>query len=155
MIPQNIVDFIQEHKAVSICCLDGEGKPYCYTCYYAFLPEQGWLVYKSGFGTAHESFIQNRVEAAATIIPEQIEVATIRGVQIQGTHLADYLANTFIAAQMYYLRFPFAVAVLGKLFVLRLDVIKFTDNTRKFGYKEIWQRSLDEQQPVNKSPSIL
>ena len=77
---------------------------------------------------------------AGTIIPKDIDVAVIRGVQFQGIVLPDSFDLSMKASTSYYLAFPFAAAIPGKLYVISLNVVKFTDNTKGFGYKSHWNR---------------
>lgn len=140
-IPSDIADFIQQHKAATVCCLTETGSPYCFTCYYAFMPEQGWLVYKSGFGTQHEQCLKKQPAVSGTIVPEEIIVSTIRGIQYQGAQFAASFEQMMQANTAYYLRFPFAMAVPGNVFIIRLDWVKFTDNTISFGHKSHWSRA--------------
>ncbi len=77
---------------------------------------------------------------AGTIIPEQIELAVIRGIQFEGVLLDDSLELTMKASAAYYLSFPFAMAMPGKLYTIEIQSVKFTDNTKGFGFKQQWQR---------------
>jgi len=135
-----ITGFINEQKVATVACIDEAKMPYCFNCYYSFMEPEGLLVYKSSFNTRHEELLKLNKQVAGTIIPEQIEVATIRGIQFEGLLLEDSLELAMKASASYYLRFPFAMAVPGKLYLIQLDKIKFTDNTRGFGFKQQWQR---------------
>lgn len=139
MIDKEIIDFIYQYKVATIACVE-ENKPYCFNCYYSFMEQDGFLVYKSSFNTRHENILNNNKQVAGTIIPEQIEVSTIRGIQFEGILLDASLEITMKASSSYYLRFPFAMAVPGKLYVVALHSIKFTDNTKGFGFKQQWTK---------------
>jgi uncharacterized protein YhbP (UPF0306 family) len=65
---------------------------------------------------------------------------TIRGVQFEGMLLDETWELTMKASSSYYLRFPFAMAVPGKLYLISLLSVKFTDNTKGFGHKQHWQK---------------
>lgn len=134
-----ITDFIKDCKVATVCCTEND-QPYCFNCYYAFMEQDGLLVYKSSFGTKHEKILENNVLVAGTIIPEAIDLATIKGIQFEGKLLKESLDISMKASSAYYLRFPFAMAVPGKIYVIEMDKIKFTDNTRGFGYKQHWER---------------
>lgn len=136
---KEIADFITECKVATVCCVD-DGVPYCFNCYYAFIEHDGLLVYKSSLGTRHEEMLKKNKIVAGTIIPEQIELATIRGIQYEGVLLDDDFQLNLKASSAYYMRFPFAMAVPGKLYVLSLASIKFTDNSKGFGYKKLWRK---------------
>lgn len=139
MIEPTITDFITEQKVASLACAEG-GKPYCFNCYYSFLEKEGLLIYKSSFNTRHEQILKENKNLAGTIIPEQIELSTLRGVQFTGVLLEDDFERTIRASSSYYLRFPFAFAVPGKIYCVEMQEIKFTDNGRGFGFKQHWKR---------------
>lgn len=136
---KEIADFIAACKVATVCCLDN-GAPYCFNCFYSFMEKEGLIVYKSSHGTKHEELLKTNKAVAGTIIPEEIEVATIRGIQYEGILLDDDLQLSLKASSSYYLRFPFAMAIPGKLYVLSPSSIKYTDNTKGFGYKKQWQK---------------
>lgn len=139
MIDNEILKFIQEQKVATVCCVE-DNKPYCFNCYYSFMENEAFLIYKSSFGTKHEELLEKNNNVAGAIIPEQIEVAVIRGIQFQGVLLKDNMELTMKASASYYLRFPFAMAVPGKLYILEIHTMKFTDNTRGFGHKQEWKK---------------
>lgn len=134
-----IAAFINECKVATLCCVQDE-QPYCFNCYYTFIEEEGLLVYKSSFGTKHETILENNTQVAGTIIPEQIDLATLKGIQFEGVLLKENMSLALKASSAYYLRFPFAMAVPGKIYCIELQKIKLTDNGRGFGYKQHWER---------------
>lgn len=139
MMDQEIAAFIAGQKVATVACAS-ENIPYCFNCYYSFMEQEGLLVYKSSFGTHHEDLLSRNKRVAGTIIPEEISVATIRGIQFEGVLLDDQLDLSIKASSSYYLRYPFAMAMPGKIYVLEIRHIKFTDNTRGFGFKQEWTR---------------
>ena len=69
-----------------------------------------------------------------------MEVSVIKGIQYEGVLMEDSMELTIKASASYYLKFPFAMAVPGKVYALELRNIKFTDNTKGFGYKQHWTK---------------
>ena len=134
-----IVQFINENKVATVCCA-ADNVPYCFNCYYSFIEQDGLLVYKSSFGTKHEELLKKNRVVGGTIIPEAIEVAVIKGIQYEGILADDSIEVTMKASASYYLKFPFAMTVPGKLYAIELLNIKFTDNTRGFGFKQHWKK---------------
>jgi uncharacterized protein YhbP (UPF0306 family) len=139
MIDKEILGFIAENKVATICCVDNNA-PYCFNCYYSFMEKEGILVYKSSIGTHHEGLLNKNGQVAGTIIPEQLEVAVIKGIQFQGELLTDSFDLTMKASAAYYLKFPFALAVPGKIYAIEMQTMKFTDNTKGFAHKQAWSR---------------
>ncbi len=141
-IDPEIVEFIKENRTANIACaLDNE--PYAFSCFYAFLEDKGCLVFKSSLSTKHaEMMLQNR-RVAGTIIPEKLKMTSIKGIQLEGLILDEEHSFFSKALASYYLSYPFATAMDGRLWVLKIDSIKFTDNTRGFGFKQSWKRKKD------------
>ena len=136
---KEILDFINECKVATVCGAD-EQQPYCFNCYYSFLENEGILIYKSSYGTHHEKILEQNALVAGTIIPEQIDLSTLRGVQFEGVMMKESFDIAMKASSSYYLRFPFAMAVPGKIYCIELKKIKFTDNARGFGHKQHWEK---------------
>jgi uncharacterized protein YhbP (UPF0306 family) len=139
MIDLEIAEFITEQKVATVCTSNND-VPYCFNCYYVFMEAEGILVYKSSTTTKHDKMLVENERVAGTIIPESISVATIRGVQFEGVLLRDSLEMGMKLSASYYLKFPFSMAIPGKLFGIQLNQLKFTDNTRGFGFKQTWER---------------
>lgn len=73
---------------------------------------------------------------AGTILPDKLETVSIKGVQFTGAFTS---AEDDEASSIYYSRFPFARAIGGKFWVIKLKTMKFTDNTLGFGTKMHWK----------------
>jgi uncharacterized protein len=73
---------------------------------------------------------------AGTILPDKLETVSIKGVQFTGMFTP---AEGDEASLIYYSRFPFARAIGGKFWVIKLKTMKYTDNTLGFGTKLHWQ----------------
>jgi uncharacterized protein len=139
MMEKEIIEFIKEHNVATVACCD-ENLPYCYSCYYSFIEEAGILVYKSSGGTKHEKILEKNNNVAGTILPQKVDIAHLKGIQFEGKLSVENFQTTMKLSASYYLRFPFAMAMPGKLHGIELSTIKFTDNTRGFGFKQHWQR---------------
>jgi uncharacterized protein len=136
-----IIDFINEQKVASICCLDEYGHPHCFSCFYAFNSSEGLLYFKSQSSTGHSRMLLEKQEIAGTILPDKLKVLALKGIQLRGVVL-DFSDHMCInASSNYHKKFPFALAKSGDVWTLKLDFIKMTDNTKGFGTKIIWDRS--------------
>ncbi len=139
MIDEEIVAFINENKVATICTSNND-EPYCFNCYFSFLEKDGILVFKSSGLTKHDKMLQENAKIAGTIIPEKVDVVSIRGIQLEGVLLNENIELGLKSSTSYYLKYPFAMAMPGKLFAIQIDKMKFTDNTRGFGFKQSWER---------------
>lgn len=134
-----IKNFINNQKAASICCIDAEQHPYCFTVFYALDPENGLLYYKSSHNSYHGHVMEEGSKVSGTILPEKLNALAIKGIQFTGTVLGldDPLSN---AGPVYYGKFPFATAMPGEIWTIQLETLKFTDNTLGFSKKLHWKR---------------
>jgi uncharacterized protein len=140
---RDIVEFIRINKVATVCCC-AENLPYCFNCFYSFLENEVCLVYKSDVNTKHSQIIINNFNVAGTITAPLENIKIIKGVQFEGIVLHEKSEFLNAAYKSYYSKFPFAIAVPGRLYVIRLNSIKFTDNSRGFGSKEYWNRLSEE-----------
>lgn len=140
MIDHEITSFINENKVATLCT-SNNNEPYCFNCYYSFMEQDGMLVYKSSTDTKHDKMLLQNHNVAGTIIPENVDVVSIRGIQFEGLLMNDCFDLGIKISASYYLKYPFAIAMPGKLFAIQLNRIKFTDNTRGFGFKQKWERN--------------
>ena len=139
MIEKSIAEFIRVNQVLTLACSLND-EPYCFNAFYAFVEHEGLIVFKSNLDTRHAEILQLNSKVSGTVIPEKIELMSLKGLQFTGEILP--LINNFstAAASAYYFRFPFAMAIPGQLWVVRLDWAKLTDNGKGFGHKEKWQR---------------
>jgi len=82
---------------------------------------------------------ENLCQIAGIIAPDTKVVSHIQGVQIRG-QISPLNKNQTELANLYYKRFPYALAMRPNLCKIQLDWVKFTDNLAFFGRKITWQR---------------
>ena len=136
-----IIDFIETQKATSVCYLDAHGQPYCFSVFFAFDSKRNLLYYKSSTGSHHSCIMNEGGKVAGTVLPDQLDALAIKGVQFTGTVMANDHPLLSHAGSVYYKKMPFALAMPGTVWTLRLDTVKYTDNTLGFGKKILWKRS--------------
>jgi uncharacterized protein YhbP (UPF0306 family) len=68
------------------------------------------------------------------------DLLALKGVQFNGIVLDpdDFLCRN--AVRRFHLAFPLALSMPGKVYVIKIEGIKLTDNTIRFGKKLIWER---------------
>lgn len=137
---QKIIDFISRQTCASICGVDENGNPLCFTCFYSFSSQNAWIIFKSSMDTAHARILQKNPSVAGTILPDKLEKHHLRGIQFEGSMLALDSHRAEQAAAYYYKKFPLALAIKGKIEIVQLNRVKFTDNQLGFGKKIIWER---------------
>lgn len=138
-----IDSFIQEHTCANIACLDKNGNPYSFSCFYAINIKAALLYFKSSADSNHAGFLLSNPTVAGTILPDRLNKLQVKGIQLSGIVLSfdDELAQD--ASSHYYKIHPIAMAMSGDIWTIKINWIKYTDNTLGFGKKIIWER------PVN------
>lgn len=137
---EKIIDFIKKQTCASICCVDETGKPYCFSCFYAFNSAAGLLYFKSSANSRHAELMKKNPFVAGTILPDKLNKILIKGIQFEAIVLdmqQPFVKRTF---GIYLAKYPLALAIPGDMWALQINQIKMTDNTLGFGKKSIWER---------------
>ena len=137
---ENITEFLDSQTCASVCCIDSNKAPYCFSCYYAFNAADALLYFKSSADTTHGRLLEQNPQIAGTILPDKLVKLTTRGIQFTGTLLQENDLQRKDAGNRYYQKFPLALAVPGHIYTIRLNSIKMTDSTLGFGKKILWTR---------------
>lgn len=150
----NISRFLEKQTCASVCCVDEQGNPYCFSCFYVFNSREVVLYFKSSASAHHSPILLKNPLVAGTILPDELNTLQVKGIQFEGELLpADHLLAKKAAAS-YYKKNPAALAMPGEIWTIRINHIKFTDNTLGFGTKIPWYR---EEQELNnqKKPQLV
>lgn len=138
---EKIVNFIQKQTCAGICCLDESGNPYCFSCFYVFNYEKGFLYFKSSDSSRHASLLKKSPFVAGTIQPDKLNKFIIKGIQFEGKIVRPDDIMLKQAIKKYHLKFPMAMAIPGEIWIIQLENIKMTDSTIGFGKKIYWNRN--------------
>jgi uncharacterized protein YhbP (UPF0306 family) len=135
--------FIKAQTCANIACLDAKGNPYSFSCFYAIDIQKGLLYFKSSSDSNHAGYLLSNPIISGTILPDKLNKLQVKGIQLEGNVLAfdDVVAKE--ASLFYYKTHPMAMAMTGEVWTIKINRIKYTDNTLGFGNKIIWER------PVN------
>jgi len=138
-LPKEIDDFMAEQNVATLCFVEEEGMPCCFSCFYAFDKKHNLLMFKSSKDTKHATYLDAGKPVAGSILPDKLDVLRIQGIQLTGHILAGDDALHKHAVTVYYKRFPFARIMSGEIWVIRVQAIKMTDNKKGFGKKVKWE----------------
>jgi len=69
---ESIVQFIQKQTCASLCCVDEQGMPWCFSCFYAFKSEESLLYFKSSADSHHSPMMKRNPFIAGTILPDKL-----------------------------------------------------------------------------------
>ena len=130
-----IVSFLNEHHVVSLATLGDSGPSVC-NLFYAFDEKEISFVVASSDDTLHIQNILKNQRVAGSVVLETKSVGKIQGLQFEGNFrtLEDKALK-----KLYFKTFPYALAMNPKLWQIKIDFFKLTDNTLGFGKKLIWR----------------
>jgi uncharacterized protein len=137
MVDSRIIKFFRKHHVLTVATTVN-GEPWCANCFYVYLVDENALVFTSDAETRHgREFVQNNLVAGSVVL-ETMVIGKIMGIQFQGT-ISEPEGELLSKARSAYLtRFPVAVLMDTRLWVVKLSYIKMTDNRLGFGKKLIW-----------------
>lgn len=138
-----IIRFLQKQKVATICCIDSEGFPYCFNCFFSFDEKKGLLYFKSSPASAHGQYLAGNPAVAGTVLPDKLNPLALQGVQFEGNLLDDMNPLASKAYAHYHLKYPFAIAKAGTMYALAVNHLKMTDNSQGFGTKISWKRETE------------
>lgn len=136
---KRIISFIKDQSCISLCCVDEEAKPHVFTCFYTFDADAGYIYFKSNENTMHAKILQLNPAVAGSILPNKLNPLKIKGIQLEGEYVNIEEQNSH-GKKLYYQQHPYALATSGKIWCIKINQIKMTDNTLMFGEKIKWER---------------
>ncbi len=138
---ENIIQFLKEQTCSTICCIDEQQQPWCFSCFYAFNEDEGLLYYKSAADSQHSLLLKKNPIIAGTVLPDKLNKLVVKGIQFQGVLLDVLHPKAARASFFYHKKHPMALAIPGDMWTVKIEYIKMTDSTMGFGKKIIWNRA--------------
>lgn len=133
---EKIALFLQKHHVMTLATSDADFLSAC-NLFYAYDESSVSFVVASSEETTHIKQTLQNPQVAGTVVLETKTVGKIEGVQFRGEFLP---LKDDALKKLYFKDFPYALAMNPKLWQIRVDFFKLTDNTLGFGKKLIWQR---------------
>ena len=133
---EKIEQFIEEHHVLSLATT-GKELSVC-SLFYTYDKESHSFIVASSKDTLHIQNIQISSDVAGNILLETKEVGKIQGLQFGGI---CHAVSEKRLKLLYFKHFPYALALTPKLWQIRVNFFKLTDNRLGFGKKLIWQDS--------------
>ena len=127
-------------------CVQQEGELWCANAFYLFDAQKVAFYILTEEKTRHAQMSGPQAAVAGTVNGQPKTVALIRGVQFKGEIRRLEGEESDLARKAYNRRFPVARMLSAPVWEIRLDEIKFTDNTLGFGKKMIWLRNSGTEQ---------
>jgi len=137
MIEKRIIKFFRKHHVLTVAT-SSEQEPWCANCFYVYLEEENAIVFTTDTDTRHgKEFLKNPLVAGSVVL-ETMRLGKIQGIQFQGV-VSEPEGEMLSKAKWAYLKkFPPAVLMDTHLWMVKLTLIKMTDNRLGFGKKLIW-----------------
>jgi uncharacterized protein YhbP (UPF0306 family) len=136
-----IIQFLELQNCASVCCIDEEGKPYCFSCFYTFNRQEGLIYFKSSANSHHARLMKKNPFVAGTVLPDKLNKLTTKGIQFEALVLDTGLPQVKKDVSSYFRKHPAALVMPGEIWALQIEHIKMTDSTLGFGKKIIWNRA--------------
>jgi len=131
---EKIDSFLAKHHVLSLATSSGGELSAC-NLFYAFDVEKLSFVVASSDDTTHIQNIFKNPSIAGTVVLETKIVGKIQGVQFRGEFS---LLEDKDLEKLYFSSFPYALVIKPKLWKIKINYFKMTDNTLGFGKKIIW-----------------
>jgi len=133
---EKIENFLSDHHVLSLATNGDDGLNVC-NLFYAYDQEDVSFVVASSDDTNHIKDVLKNSFVAGSVFLETKTVAKIQGLQFKGEFS---LLEDERLKKLYFKTFPYSIALTPKLWKIRANYFKFTDNTLGFGKKLIWKR---------------
>ena len=130
-----ITHFLDEHHVLTLATSYKDELSAC-SLFYCYDKESRSFVVASSDDTIHIKHSKKNPKIAGNILLETKSVGKIQGVQFRGT-LHELEEKNL--KKLYFKAFPYALALNPKLWQIKVDYFKMTDNRLGFGKKIIWQ----------------
>ena len=131
--------WLSKQHVVSYCVANDQDM-WCANALYLFDPQAVTFFFLSDPQTRHGQISGKQTRVAGTVSGQTKNVALIRGVQFKGELTLLEGEAAIAVRERYNRRFPVARMMSAPVWAIRLDELKFTDNTLGFGKKFIWHR---------------
>jgi len=132
-----IESFLDNHHVLSLAT-SYDGEISVCSLFYVFLKDEHSFIVASSDETTHINHIKNNKNIAGNIVLETKIVGKIQGVQFRGKFL---LLENHQLKDYYFKAFSYAKILSPKLWQIKVNYFKMTDNRLGFGKKIIWEDS--------------
>ena len=144
-LPASIRKFLLRHHVVGLATI-WNGEPWAASCFYAFDEARLALVILSDEHTRHGMAMRDHPSVAGTIAGQPTFIPKIQGIQFVAQVQKLNEEEQAQAYALYCERHPIARLKRSTVWQLRLQEIKFTDNSVLLGSKTHWQREVSADQ---------
>ncbi len=134
---EKISEFLDEHHVMSLATMDFEELSVC-SLFYAYSKEKNCFIVASSDDTTHIKHINKNKNVSGNILLETKTLGKIQGVQFRGVFT---LLEDEGLKKLYYKSFPYALALLPKLWIIEVEYFKMANNKLGFSKKIVWSKN--------------
>lgn len=134
---EKIAYFLNEHHVMSLATTDFKELSVC-SLFYAYSKDKNSFVVASSDETTHIQHIKQNASVSGNILLETKTVGKIQGLQFKAVFS---IIEDEELRKLYFKTFPYALALLPKLWQIKVNYFKMTDNRLGFANKIIWKDS--------------
>lgn len=131
---KKIVSFLGKHHVLSLGTFSDNEVSVC-SLFYTFSKERNSFIVASSEDSLHINHVKQNQNIAGNILLETKIIGKIQGVQFRGKFL---LLEDSELKKLYFKEFPHAKLMKPKLWQIKVNYFKMTDNNLGFGKKIIW-----------------
>jgi uncharacterized protein YhbP (UPF0306 family) len=140
---KRISNFIKEHHVLTLATSNCD-ESWCSNCFYTYLQDEAAFLFTSDSDTKHILMGLDNAKVSGSVVLETKVIGKIRGIQFTG-ELQKVENTEHSKYRLKYLKkFPFAIVINTDLWIIKLNLIKMTDNRMGFGKKLYWNRDKNE-----------
>ncbi len=132
---KKIVSFLNEHHVMSLATFGDLELSVC-NLFFAYDPQEISFIVASSEETTHIQNILKNPNVAGSVVLETKTIGKIQGLQFRGNFMS--LEDSRLK-KLYFKTFPYALVMNPKLFQIKINHFKLTDNRLGFGKKIIWE----------------
>ena len=149
-IPSVICQFFHSHHVTAIAA-SANGQVWSASCFYVFEAENARLIVLSSRNTLHGRMMMTNPQISGTVAGQPLNISEIRGIQFNArASLLEAPSERQVAFNLFSTIHPAAAAIpKTDVWSIKLDTIKFTDNSISFGHKTLWTRPPEFSQETN------
>jgi len=137
---KRISNFIIEHHVLTLVTSNAS-ESWCANCFYVYLKDEAVFLFTSDSDTKHILMGLENPKVSGSVVLETKMVGKIRGIQFTGElQKVENLEYSKYCIK-YLKKFPFAILINTDLWIVKLDIIKMTDNRLGFGKKLFWNKN--------------
>ena len=128
--------FLDSHHVLSLATSNEEELSVC-NLFYAYDKPSKTFIVASSDDTTHIKHILQNHKVAGSVVLETKTIGKIQGLQFRGEFS---LLEDKSLSKLYFKEFPASIVMKPKLWQIKINYFKMTDNTLGFGKKLIWNR---------------